>query len=920
MPDWAPLLRARLASLELTPERELEIVEELSLHLEERFRELVAGGMSTGDAERVTFAELHGAGLLAPRLASLAQAGRARSRPIAQCELLASRTFRRWSMTEIIHDARYALRGLRAAPVFAMTAILTLALGIGANTAIFSLVHGVLLRPLPFPDPDRLYAVYSANRTADLLRAPVSAVDLDDWRSQRASIEDVGGYFYAEGSSGVDLTGRGSPRRLAAVFITPGFLTTLGVPMERGRVPREDELTRGGKDAIVLLTHGFWLREFGGAETVVGSPLTLNGRPYDVVGVLPPEMRFPAGEIDVMIPYSTIPDSSIPRLRQVRVLNVVARAKPGVGEDAVRAEMLAITGRLAKEYPQDRSWDAATVVPLADVISGPVHDGLLVLFGAVGFVLLMACVNVTNLQLARVVGRGREIAVRLALGAGRARLAQLFLIESIVVSAIGGAVGFGLATVGVRGLIALAGGQLPRAAEVTLDGTVMGFAVAVTFVVGVAVAIVPIWRAVRGDLSSVLRDGGRSVAGGGHTRVRRALVVAEVAVAIMLVIGAGLMSRSFLALLAVDAGFRADHLLAVQFTIDPQRHAPPAPPASGGGNPAPPAAGSPYLAYYSEVIERVRRLPGVVSAAAVKDPPLRGNGERNGFRIPGRPVPAGQDPPSATVIHVSDGYFSTIGAHVDGREYAATDRAGAPFVVVVNEAFARQYFPGERPVGKRLEFGSNISAEIIGVVDDIRQAALAEPAQPTVYLHNLQNSRVKTTIVARTVGDPLGMAEAIRQTIWSIDPDQAITAVFTFDEAVSRAMARPRLLTVLLGAFGILGLGLGAIGLYGTLAALVGERRREIGVRLALGAEPRQVLTMVIRGGLGLAAVGVVIGLAGAAGLSQFLTSVLYGVTPADPVTFAATAGIFVLTAAAASWLPARRAARLDPVETLRAE
>lgn len=914
---WTPLLRARLAPLQLAPEREIEIVNELALHLDERCREFVVGGLSPAEAEDRVREELHKADLLAPRLARLKQAHpRVRATgPMAHIETLALNvgTSKRWSVAHIVSDIRYALRGLRAAPVFAVTALLTLALGIGANTAIFSLVHGVLVRPLPFPDAHRLYAVYSANRTSDAMRSPVSPPDLDDWRAQRNSIEDIGGYFYAEGSSGVDLTGRGAPRRLSAAFITPGFLPTLGVRMEKGREPREDELTRGGPDKVVLLAHGFWMREFGGSESVLGTALTINGQPYDVIGVLPPHMRFPTGDLDVMVPYSTIPDSAIPRLRVVRVLNVVARAKPGVDQAAVQAEMMAITGRLSKQYQEDRSWDGATVVPLAEVITGPVHDGLLILLGAVGFVLLMACVNVTNLQLARIVGRTREIAVRLALGAGRGRLVQLFLVESVVLSIIGGLLGVGLAFLLVEGLLGLAGGQLPRAAEVTLDASVLAFAVVITLVVGAGVAIAPIWRALRGDLSSVLREGGRNVAGGGHARVRRGLVVAEVAVAMMLVVGAGLMTRSFLALLAVDAGFRPDNLIAVQFTIDTARHTPPLPPG------APPRVGAAYTHYYSQVIEKVRTLPGVVSAAAVKDPPFRGNGERNSVRIPGRVVPAGQDPPTATAIHVSDGYFKTIGARIEGREYTPADRAGAPLVIVVNEAFARANFPGESAVGKRLQFGQS-TVEIIGVVNDIRQVAMAEPARPTMYLHNLQNSRSKTTIVARTAADPLGMAESIRQAIWSIDPQQAITAVFTFDEAVSRAMARPRLLTVLLGAFGLLGLGLGAIGLYGALAAVVGERRREIGVRLALGAAPRQVLSMIIRGGLGLAAVGGVIGLAGAYGLTRYLESILYGVTPADPATFVLTALVFALTGAAASWIPARRAARLDPVETLRGD
>jgi predicted permease len=886
----------------VTPRRDGSVDDELQFHLDSRADALVAGGMARDAARAQALREF----------GDLEDARRYMTRIDMR---LGTTRRRRDYMGDFIQDLRYALRRLRSAPAFAITAMLTLALGIGANAAIFSLVYGVLVRPLPFPEPDRLYAVYSANRTADQLRGAVSPVDLDDWRASRQVIEDIGGYFWAEGSSGTDMTGRGAPRRLSAVTVSPGFFTALGVQPLQGRLPREDELVRGGQDTFALLTHGFWIREFAGATDVVGSTITLGGRPHVVIGVLPPTLRFPTGDADVFLSHSAIPDTAIPRIRPVRVLSVVARARPGATEEQVRAEMMAITARLAQQYPEDRAWDAATIVPLADVISGPVEQGLLVLFGAVGLVLLMACVNVTSLQLARAAGRGREIAVRLALGARRGRLVRQLLTESLLVGVLGGVAGIGLAAVGLEGLLALAAGQVPRSAEVGLDPVVMFFAAAVSLVSGVLVGLAPALRISRGGVQQTLRDGGRNVAGAGQRRLRRGLVIAEVAVAMMLVVGAGLMARSFLALTQVDAGFNPDRLLAVQFTIDPARHADPAPAPA-----RPPGFGSPYARHYQQLIEKVRTLPGIVSAAAVKDPPFRGNGERNGFMLPGRSVPPGQDPPSATVIHVSEGYFKTIGARVDGREYTVHDRAGAPFVLVVNEAFARQHFPGERAVGKTVLFGRGVPVEIIGVVNDIRQVAIAEPARPTMYLHNLQNSRVKTTIVARTAGDPLAMAEAVRQAIWSLDPNQAITAVFTFEDAVSRALARPRLLTVLLGAFGVLGLALGAVGLYGVLASLVGEQRREIGVRLALGASPRDVQAMVIRGGLRLAGLGIVIGLAGAWGLTRFLDAVLYGVGPSDPATFAGMMVVFVMTALAASWLPARRASRLDPVETLRTE
>ena len=882
----------------MTPARDDDLDDELRFHLESRADALVAEGLSRDEARRQArreFGDLDDVRVYVRGLSAQAGYGRTGRNIVG----------------EFLQDVGYAWRRLRRAPAFAMTAILTLALGLGANTAIFSVVNGVVFSPLPFPEPDRLYAVYSANRATDLLRASVSPVDLDDWRARRERIADLGGFWYAEGNSGVNLTGRGAPRRLASVFIEPGFLSTLGVTPARGRLPSDQELVRGGPTDIVLLTYGFWMREFGGDPQVVGSTVALDNRPFAVIGVLPESLNYPVDSADVFVPYATIPDSSIPRLRQVRVLTVVARARPGVDAEGVRAELASITAGLAQQHAENAAWGAATVVPLQDVVTGPVREGLLVLFGAVGLVLLMTCVNVAGLQLARAIGRSREMAVRLALGAGRGRLVRQLLTESLVVAAMGGVAGLGVAWLGVRGFLALAAGQLPRSNEVVLDGAVAAFAAGLSVATGVLFGLMPALRASGGATPGALREAGRGSTGAGHRRWRVTLIVAEVAVSMVLIVGAALMGRSFLALTRVDAGFDPERLLAVQFTIDPARY--PRDPAAS------PDAGAPYTAFYQQAIEHVRALPGVLAAAAVKDPPYRGSGERVGFRLPDQPVRPSEDPPTALAIHVSEGYFATIGARMrGGREFTPRDRAGAPFVVVVNEAFARRYLARGPAVGARLLMGRDVPVEVVGVVGDIRQFAVAEPARPIIYLHNLQNSRVKTTIVARTAGEPHAMVEAVRSAIWAIDPAQPITSVFTFDDSVSRALARPRLLAVLLGGFGLVGLTLGAIGVYGLLAASVSERRREIGVRLALGAQPGQVLGAIVRNGVAVTAAGAAIGLAVALALSRYLESVLYGVGATDPVTFAGTAAVLLSVAVLASLIPGRRAARVSPVEALR--
>lgn len=863
-----------------------DVDDELAFHLKAREEELLASGLSADDARRRA-------------LQDFGDVDEARAYATAIDQRTHSTRRRRDYLGELRQDVVYAIRRLRSAPGFTLAAVATLALGIGATTGIFSVVNSVLLRPLPYPDPGQLYRVWSANQTAGNLQGGVSAMDIDDWRAQREQIADLGGYWFQPGASGLDLSGEGEPQRLTAVFVTPGFYPALGVQPQLGRLPREDELVRGGPDRGLVLTHAFWQRHFNGRPDVIGQSLRVNGEPFAVLGVLPPSMVVPTAGADVFASFSLFTDDQVPRRRFVRTLGVVARAKAGVSATAVTAELQTIAQRLAARYPENASWDGATVESLRSSITGEASRSLWVLLGAVATLLLIACVNVASLQLARASAREGEVATRAALGATRSRLVRQLLTESVVLSLVGGLLGIGVAVAVARGITWLAADQLPRGSEVVIDAPVLGFAVALSIVTGIAFGLFPAWRAAR-DLQSPMR-GERGSTGSHRSTLRHALVVTEVALAMVLVIAGGLMARSFRALHDVDLGFRSDNVLVMNYTLSTERH------------------GDNYQQIYARILERVRALPGVEAAGAVKDAPFRGAGERIGFRLPEMVVPSGEDGPTAAMLNVSDGFFKAIGAQlVAGREFVETDRADAPPVVVVNEAFARHWFPEGEAVGKRLISFLTTPIEIVGVVKDIRQTEVASDAVETVYLHVQQVGRVRMNLIVRTKGDPMAMAGAVRSAIHEIDPLQAITDTFTMDDVVGQALARPRLVTTLLGSFGIAGLILGALGLYGVLAYLVEQRRRDIGVRLALGAPRQRVLQQVVGQGMRLAAIGVVLGAAAAFAVSRVLSSVLFGVSPTDPLTYVVVSLVLLVVAWLASLIPARRAASVDVVRTLR--
>ncbi|HEV8446001.1 MAG TPA: ABC transporter permease [Gemmatimonadaceae bacterium] len=808
-------------------------------------------------------------------------------------------------LDSLTQDIRFAVRALLSAPAFSLVAILTLALGIGANSAIFSVVNGVLLRPLAFPDPERLVSVRQVEIVKGVSNTTtVSAVNLDDWRARRRMLVDIGGYFYIEGMSGTDLTGIGEPQRISTTFVSPGFWNTLGVAPEVGRVPRDEEMVRGANDKLVVLSHDFWQRQFGGERSVVGRRVTLGGDSYEIVGVMPPTFRFPAPDVQMYIPFSTIPDQSIPRIRPVRIMNVVARMKPGVTIAQASAEMNVITRGLAAEYEDDRNLGGAAVTPLRDSIVGKVRASLLVLLGAVGFVLIIAAVNLASLLLARATSRERELAIRVALGAGRSRVIRQLCTESMVLAIVGGVLGIGVAVLGKAGLLRLAAGQLPRAEEVGLDYRVVLFTAGLTIVTGVAFGLIPAIRASSPELQQSLREGSRgatSAAGG----LRNALVVAEVALAVVLVVGAGLMTRSFVKLLQVDLGFKRDHRVVVNYSISTARH----------------STAAEMRDTYREMLNRVRQVPGVIAAGAVRDIPFRGDGETIGFMPPGVTRGADGELPRATLMFTSDGFFSTMGIPlVAGRDLSQQDRIGAPIALVVNEALAKKYFPDRSPIGQTITFGDTNHFAIVGVVGDVHQGTVDETPAPRIYASAYQIFRVKVNLVVRAQGDPQLMIKRIEDAVRAVDRQQTFTGAFTLDDAVGEAVARPRLLAVLLGLFGTMGLVLGALGIYGVLSYLVTQRTREIGVRVALGARASSVLGMIVWRGLRLAGLGVLVGIAAALALTRLMQGVLYGVTPTDPLTFVGVALTLLAVAAGASWIPAWRATKVDPLVALRAE
>ncbi|HEX2095285.1 MAG TPA: ABC transporter permease [Longimicrobiaceae bacterium] len=806
-------------------------------------------------------------------------------------------------MDTLFHDLRYALRTLLKSPGFTVVAVLTLALGIGANTAIFSVLNGVLLKPLAYHDPDRLVMVWEHDRISGTEREAASIPDYYDFRARSRSFAEMAAFEEREASMvGAD----GEPLRLSLGAMSHQVFPLLGVRPVVGRAFGEAE-DRPGAPTTVVLGERLWRQRFGGAPDVVGRVVRLDGVPHTVIGVVPSGVSLPREDTDAWVPLQFGPTST-PRYRHN--VNVVARLRPGATLESAQREMTALAAQLEAEHPNDNYGRGVTVEPLPEVVLGEVRPALLVLVGAVALVLLIACANVANLLLVRGTARVREVAVRTALGATAPRLARQFLTETLLLTGLGAAVGVLFAFWGLAALVGLAPGDVPRLEEVRIDGWVLALTLVVAVATGTLFGLVPTLQARRLDLQGTLREEGGTVSGGSaKARLRAGLVVAEVALSVLLVTGAGLLLRSFWKLREVDPGFRTENILRADFALPASRY-----PQSFDNYPR----WSEVVSFQRELLERVQALPQVRSAALANQHPLS-PGFTNSFVIEGREDEAAEQAEIPTRA-VSPGYFETVGVPLlRGRALSGRDHVDAPAVVVINQEAARRYFPGENPVGKRISFWGT-KREIVGVVGNERFHGLTEEMPPAAYPPLGQTPMGTATLLVRTTGDPEALAPAVAGIVRGIDPELALSDVETLEQTLARSIAQPRFTTVLLGTFASLALLLALVGVHGVLSYTVAQRTREIGVRIALGASRREVVRMVVGQGAAAVLPGLLLGLAASLAGARVLSRLLFGIAPTDPLTFLSVAGLVTAAALLASYLPALRAARMDPMVALRSE
>jgi putative ABC transport system permease protein len=807
----------------------------------------------------------------------------------------------------LLQDLRYAFRLLAKSPSFTLIAVLTLALGIGANTAIFSVVNAVLLRPLGFRDPAKLVLVAEKSKYPTI---STSYENYQDWRDQSHSFESL----EATRGTAMTLSGSGEPENLNVRMATAKLFPLLGVDARLGRTFSADE-DRAGGTPVAVLTYGLWQRRFGGSPDVLGKPITLDAQPYTVIGVLPAgfELLQPA---DVFLPFHpwahTLPDD---RNWHPGII-VIGRLKAGASLEQARTEMVGITKRLEEQYPIYNTGTSADVVALQEQMVQNVRPALILLLGAVSFVLLIACANVANLLLARAASRGREVAIRTSMGASRGRVVRQLLTESVLLSLAGGILGLLIAWASLGPLLKLSAGTVPNVFDVTLDPAVLAFTLGISVITGLIFGIAPAMRTTKRDLRGTLNEGSRgSTAGPGHHRLRGSLISMEIALALLLLVGAGLLLRSFSRLQEIPPGFQPDHLFVADLPISQSAYAKP----------------EQRFQFFDRVVDRARTLPGVRSAAAASFLPVSGGGGLLHFNIAGRPPKSPNDYIAAGYRTVTPNYFETLGIPLlQGRLFIPHDNERSPAVVIINSTMAHTYFPNENPLGHRIQVGATPdpdptvpNMEIVGVVGDVLQGLGVDP-KAEMYLPYRQADGVlpvfQLSIVMRTSGDPLQQSAALRSALSEIDPNQPLVKVRTMEDNIASTVAQPRFRTWLIGIFAALAVMLAAVGIYGVMSYSVTQRTNEIGIRVTLGAQPNDVFRTVVGEGLRFALIGICIGIVAGLLLTRLLQSFLYGISAADPLTFVGVTVLLLAVALAASFFPARRATRVDPIIALRYE
>ena len=799
-------------------------------------------------------------------------------------------------------DVRFGVRALVHSPVFSIVTVLSLALGIGANTAIFSVVNGLLLRPLPYPESERIVDVWHTppqQSFPGLDKFSVSPANYLDWKAQSSAFEQIAVYTY----SGFSLSAGVDPLPLIGAVVSSDFFSVLRTNPMQGRTFTPDE-EGSGKDNVVVISHGLWQRAFGANPNIIGQSVIMNSRGFTVIGIMPQGFELPR-QADLWVPLAW--DEKERQVRSIHDYLVIARLKQNVSLKQAQAEMSTISARLEQQYPEENKGWGAVVIPLREDLVGDIRVALLVLFCAVGFVLLIACANVANLMLARAANRQKEIAVRIALGAGRARLVRQLLTESVLLAVSGGVLGLLLAVWGSKMLVQL--GSLPNSDDIGIDTWTLGFTLLVSFAAGIIIGIVPAFQFTRANLSDSLKQGaGRTGGTPMKQHTRKALVISEVALSLVLLIGAGLMIRSFWKLQKVDPGFDTSNALTMSVALTPIRYSEP----------------HQQLAFLDRAIEQISAVPGVVSVGATTTVPLAGGGSTQPFSIEGRPTGTVAEQPMAQTRYITPDYFRAIGIPLrQGRFFSDGDRDKSVPVVIISEAMARRFWPGENPIGKRLTPSFHVeqgAREIVGIVGDVKASGLDVDSAAMMYLPYKQSPRPFMSFVVRTASNPESLVQPVSKAIYSIDKEQALTDVQTMDQVLTSSLSGRRFNMTLLMTFAGVALVLAAVGVYGVMNYTVTLRKRELGIRMALGAGRMDVLRLVLGQGLKLTLIGVAAGLISAYALTRLMASLLYGVTATDYITFISISAVLIAVGVVASYVPARRATKVHPTIALRTE